>query len=139
LGNRRKAREFALQVLYEIDVAGEDPGEAFGLFWDNFDTIKEARDFSELLVGGVVAHKAEIDGLIEKFSENWSLGRMATVDRNILRAAVYELLYLDDIPPNVTINEAIDIGKKFSSENSGAFINGILDRISVYIREKSRH
>ncbi len=139
MGNRRKAREFALQVLYQIDLAGTDSEDAFDLFWRNFDTVDEAREFSHGLMNGVVSNIDEIDGLIEKFSENWSLGRMAMVDRNILRTAVYELLYMEDIPPNVTINEAIDIGKKFSSENSGAFINGILDRISVYLKEKNRH
>ena len=126
---RRKAREVALQVLYAMDVLNIDAVEAIKLFWCNFEAPEESRKFSTLLVEGSWINREEIDTLIGSCSENWSLVRMSRVDRNILRMAVYELLYCPDIPPKVTLNEAIDIGKMYGSENSGSFINGILDAI----------
>jgi N utilization substance protein B len=91
---------------------------------------KEGEDpFREAIVQGVLDHCREIDRLIERYSENWSLERIASIDRTILRIAIFELLYREDIPPKVTLNEAVDLGKRFGSENSGGFINGILDRI----------
>jgi N utilization substance protein B len=102
---------------------------ALGLFWENFEALKGAMDFSERIVRGVDQHRDELDRIIEKYSSHWKIGRMAHVDRNILRIAVYELLYCNDIPPKVAINEAVDIGKKFGSEDSGAFINGVLDKV----------
>jgi N utilization substance protein B len=80
-------------------------------------------------VNGVIDEKDQIDALVERFSQNWKIHRMSCVDRNVMRIAVYELLYCDDIPPKVSINEAVDIGKKFGSQESGAFINGIMDSI----------
>lgn len=130
MGIRRRGRESALQVLYQIDVTHRDVGEALGLFWDNFTFDDEARSFCERLVRGVLERGDEINGLIERYAEHWKMSRMTKIDRNILRMAVYELLYCQDIPPKATINEAVDIGKKFGSEDSGAFINGILDRIN---------
>ena len=88
-------------------------------------------DFSARIIRGVEEHRGDLDRIIEKYSSHWKIDRMAHVDRNILRIAVYELLYCDDIPPKVAINEAIDIGKKFGSEDSGAFINGVLDKIKA--------
>jgi N utilization substance protein B len=126
---RRKAREIALQVLYEIDVLNIDVNEAVRLFWNNFDAPEESRKFSTLLIEGTWDKRDQIDILISSCSENWSLARMSRVDRNILRMAVYELLHCPDIPPKVTLNEAIDLGKVYGSENSGSFINGILDAI----------
>jgi len=133
LGIRRQGRESALQVLYQIDVTHREVREALNLFWNNFSFDEEARSFCELLVWGVAERGEAINGLIEQHAEHWKMSRMTTIDRNILRMAVYELLYCDDIPPKVTINEAVDIGKKFGSEESGAFINGILDRISQHL------
>ena len=129
MGIRRRGREFALQVLYQIDATHREVGKALDLFWDNFASDEEARCFCERLVRGVVEHSNEINRLVERHAEHWKMSRMTQIDRNILRMAVYELLYCQDIPPKVTINEAVDIGKKFGSEDSGAFINGILDRI----------
>jgi N utilization substance protein B len=131
---RRKAREIALQVLYQIDVLNIDAGEAVGLFWSHFSAPEEARQYSTELVEGTCGHREEIDRLISSCSENWSLERMARVDRNILRLAVYELLYCRHVPPKVTLNEAIDLGKDYGSENSGSFINGILDALYTKIR-----
>jgi N utilization substance protein B len=134
LGIRRRGREFALQVLYQIDVTHREVGEALNLLWDNFASDEEATDFCERLVRGVVEHSDEINRLIEKYAEHWKISRMNQIDRNVLRIAVYELLYCNDIPPKVTMNEAIDIGKKFGSEESGAFINGVLDGIRQHLR-----
>ena len=131
---RRKAREIALQVLYQIDVLNIDAGEAVDLFWSNFSGAEEARKYSTELVEGTCRHREEIDRLICGCSENWSLERMARVDRNILRLAIYELLYCRNVPPKVTLNEAIDLGKDYGSENSGSFINGILDALYAKIR-----
>ena len=132
---RRKAREIALQVLYQIDVLRIEPREAIELFWVHFNAPAEARGFATELVGGTWAHREEIDQLISTCSENWSLERMARVDRNILRLAVYELLHGQGIPPKVALNEAIDLGKEFGSENSGSFVNGILDALYTKLRK----
>ena len=90
---------------------------------------KKSRPFLIKLVTGVLGTKGRIDALVERFSQNWQISRMSCVDRNVMRIAVYEMLYCDDIPPKVSINEAIDIGKKFGTQESGAFINGIMDSI----------
>ena len=103
--------------------------EVLNLFWNNFEVLKGARNFSERIIRGIEQHQEDLDRIIEQYSSNWKIDRMAHVDRNILRIAVYELLYCDDIPPKVAINEAIDIGKKYGSEDSGAFINGVLDKV----------
>lgn len=131
MGGRRKSRELALQVLYQIDMSCENARDALDLFWQNFESVEGSREFSEKLVEGVWQHMNQINSIIEKYSENWRLKRISRVDRNILRLAVFELLYCHDIPSKVTINEAIDLGKKFGSEKSGSFINGILDSVSV--------
>jgi len=106
------------------------------LYCDNFSISKEILPFFLKLVNGVAHTRSEIDSIIERFSSNWKISRMSCVDRNIMRIAVYELLFCHDIPPKVSINEAIDIGKKFGTEESGAFINGILDSISIAIKGK---
>lgn len=127
MGHRRKAREIALQVLYQIDVTGVDADEAIQLFQDNFGMAEETIEFSTQLIHCTLDHLKDIDELIKSCSQHWSLERMSKVDRNILRTSVAEFLYFDDIPPKVTLNEAIDIGKNYGSDNSGSFINGILD------------
>jgi N utilization substance protein B len=129
---RRKAREAAVQILYGLDVQERDPWEALEHYWQHFDRSElpgEAREFAANLVIGTWERRAELDGLIESCSEHWSLPRMSKVDKAILRMAVYELHFCPDIPPKVALNEAIDLGKLFGSENSGAFINGILDAL----------
>ncbi len=133
---RRKAREVTLQVLYELDVLGIGIQEAIDRFWANFEAPEEARKFSSFLIEGTWNNREEIDGLIGGSSENWTMARMSRVDKSILRMAVYELLYCHDIPPKVTLNEAIDLGKVYGSENSGAFINGILDALYGKLRKK---
>ena len=118
-----------IQVLFHLEFSGDDPAIAFDLICNDFGAPKDVKPFSKELILGVCVHLKELDGLIGKASKNWRLERIARVDRSILRLAVYELLYRDDIPPRVSINEAVDLGKKFGTEESGAFINGILDKI----------
>lgn len=134
---RRKAREIALQVLYGLNFVNVDVQEALDLFWGNFVAPKAAKEFAAFLVQGICEHKEELDKLIAGCSDNWSLGRMSRVDINILRLAVFEFLYCDDIPPKVTLNEAVDLGKTFGSENSGSFINGILDALNLQLNNKN--
>jgi N utilization substance protein B len=133
---RRKAREVTLQVLYALDVQEMGLQEAINLFWNNFDAPEEARKFALSLISGTWEHREQIDGLISGSSENWAISRMSRVDKSILRMAVYELMFCQDIPPKVTLNEAIDLGKVYGSENSGAFINGILDALYGKLRGK---
>ena len=127
---RTKARERALQALYQIDVAAEGIDEALARFWKSFEPVeREVMTLAESLVRGVAQHRRAIDEEIERVSSNWRLDRMAKVDRNVLRLATYELLRTD-VPVKVAINEAIELGKKYGSESTGAFVNGVLDRIA---------
>jgi N utilization substance protein B len=131
VGRRRKARILALQALYQVDLAQVDTEEALALLSRDSEIPEDVQSFAEVLAKGVSRRVEEIDRLIRTTSDNWRLERMALVDRNILRLAVYELLCHPEIPERVTINEAIELGKLFSSEESGAFINGILDQIRI--------
>ncbi|MGI9569251.1 MAG: transcription antitermination factor NusB [Desulfobulbia bacterium] len=136
MGNRRKSRELAMQALFYMDLNQNDSDELLERFCLNFTFSKKARPFFLKLIKGVIQAKPEIDSIIETYSDNWKINRMACVDRNIMRIAVYELLYCQDIPSKVSINEAIDVGKKFGTEESGAFINGILDSILIALKKK---
>jgi N utilization substance protein B len=129
LGKRRRSRELALQVLYQLDITKQDAIKAIAQSRDHFSEKEERDGFAERIVLGVLEHGQEIDRLIEQYSENWRLDRMSMIDRNILRMALFELLYCEDIPPKVTLDEAIELGKRYGSGDSGSFINGILDRI----------
>jgi transcription antitermination factor NusB len=122
MGSRRKARECAVQILYQMDVSGQTAAEALAAYWQSFEHAEELAEFTGDLVHGVGARLAEVDRLIQDSSRHWKIERMARVDRNILRLAVYELLYHPEIPKRVTLNEAIEIGKRFGSEDSSAFI-----------------
>lgn len=133
---RRKAREVALQVLYSLNFVSLDVDKALELFWGNFVAPKSAKEFAATLVEGTWHHREELDALIAGCSDNWSLGRMSKVDISILRMAVFEFLYCEDIPSKVSINEAVDLGKTFGSENSGSFINGVLDALNLKISKK---
>jgi N utilization substance protein B len=165
MGIRHEAREWALQFLFQSEFnRAESLDEGFKLFWQHQDaeappppaagkeapapsdsavrdarTRAKARGFAEELARGVIAHHAAIDPLISKHAENWEIDRMGTVDRNAMRIAVYEMLYRDDIPPVVSINEAVDLAKAFSSIESGKFVNGILDRIRKGIDRPARN
>ena len=129
MGRRRQARELALQALYFLDARAGDPQEAMALFHRNFTPPRKARDFMDRLVQGVTARREAIDAIIERYSEHWKVFRMPRVDRNVIRMAVFEMFWQADIPFSVSINEAIDLGKQYGTDDSGAFINGILDRI----------
>jgi N utilization substance protein B len=138
MGNRRRSRELALQAFFDIEMSMDDSDERIELFCRNFSPSEKVLPFFFKLVKGVIETRSEIDLLIERYSDNWKISRMSKVDRNIIRMAVYELLRCDDIPSKVTINEAIDIGKKFGTEESGAFINGILDSIRMDIEKQAK-
>ena len=127
---RTLARESALKILYAIDITKESPDKCINNFWLSQDKIEiEVKDFADNLVLGVCRNIEKIDKLISEHATNWELGRMAVIDRNILRFGTYELIFVEDIPPKVAINEAIDIAKKYGDKDSGKFVNGILDKI----------
>ena len=127
---RRRAREAALRVLYQMDMKGRISREEIDAGLNGLRLGGEALSYSRRLLEGVTEGLEEIDPLIEKSSEHWTLERMAVVDRNILRMAVYELLHCPDTPFKVVIDEAVELAKRYGSETSGAFINGILDRLA---------
>lgn len=137
-GTRRKARELALQVLYQMEITGDPSPTGPESFWGHFPSRPAARDYAQRLVAGAVEHRAEIDGLIEEAVENWKLGRLSKVDLVILRLATYELLFCPDVPLNVSIDEAIEIGDRYGSDDSSAFINGVLDRVAHGLKESER-
>jgi transcription antitermination factor NusB len=139
MGRRRKAREVALQFLYQLDQHGDldHPAAHEAEFWARHPVDDETRAFATALVHGATSRHAEVDALITQYAENWDLDRMAVVDRNILRLSVYELLDHPTVPPKVAINEAIEIAKKFGTRESGRFINGILDRVHKELRAAS--
>jgi N utilization substance protein B len=138
VGRRRKAREVALQFLYQLDLSGETgPAASEDEFWSRHPVDPGARLFADELVRGTKENQAKIDALIAQFTEHWDLDRMAVVDRNILREAVYELLWHPEVPAKVAINEAIEIAKKFGTAESSRFINGVLDRIARELRPVS--
>jgi transcription antitermination factor NusB len=129
---RTKAREYALQALYIMDLTGDKPESAIENFWSSQldkELDDEVKDFTNSIVNGVALHLETVDERISKYAANWQLKRMAVVDRNILRMAAFELLYCDDIPPKVSINEAVNLAKKFSGLEAGKFVNGILDKV----------
>jgi N utilization substance protein B len=128
---RTHAREIALKILYSSDITKESLANSAARFWENeAEEEEDVREFADYLVQGVAAHRDEVDRTISKCAENWEMERMATVDRNILRVACFELMFAEGIPPKVAINEAIDIAKKYGDKDSGKFVNGILDRIN---------
>ena len=135
MGTRRRARELAMQALFYMDTQQNGSPKMLERFCENFNLPQKAQPFFLKLVNGVLAAKPQIDALIERYSKNWKVQRMSCVDRNVIRVAVFEILYCPDIPPKVSINEAIDIAKKFGTGESGAFINGIVDRIRTAVEK----
>lgn len=136
MGKRRRSREFALQVLYQFEILKQDPNKVLSTAKEHFLSKESDYEFSERIVLGIQKYINEIDLLIKRYSKHWRLDRMTIIDRNILRMALFELLYCEDIPPKVTLNEAINLGKKYGTEDSGSFINGILDRIQKEVIRK---
>ncbi len=137
MGLRREGRENAVQALYAIELSPSPPREAIALFWETERFKSAARAFAGELLTGILEHRDEIDAQISAKSPNWSLTRMAKIDLAIIRLAAYELIFRGDIPKNVTINEAIEIAKKFGTEDSPAFVNGILDEIARSLPDKA--
>jgi N utilization substance protein B len=129
--NRRKARELTLQILYQMDIRGTPVEEALKVAFSRYRFRPEVKEFAERLIRGTSQLLLLIDFLIKKYAKNWSLERMATVDRNILRFTIYELLFLENVPPIVSINEAVEIAKRYGTIDSGKFVNGILDKIRL--------
>ncbi|MBN1959623.1 MAG: transcription antitermination factor NusB [Deltaproteobacteria bacterium] len=135
---RRRGRECALQILYQMDVNRElenngqkvNVDKAINYFWQSFENVdEEDRNFAECLIRGVTANLHDLDEAIAKVSQNWRVARMGKVDRCLIRVAAYEILYCPDIPRVVSINEAVEIAKRFSGKESAAFVNGILDQV----------
>ena len=143
---RTRSREFALQLLYELDIAPSETADVLDDFWKDRTDLAltspekmaleedkkepEVRDYTEKLVRGTLENKVSIDAMIERYAENWEIQRMACVDRNILRLATYEILHIDEIPVKVAINEAVELAKRYGEQDSSKFVNGILDRIA---------
>jgi len=139
MATRREAREWALQILFQLDLnPADDINIVFTRFWADQQRDESMHNFAETLVSGVRTNLQEIDTLVKKYAEHWHIDRMAAVDRNVLRMAVYEMMYCRDIPPVVSINEAVDLAKYFGNKESGRFVNGILDRIRKDIDRPAR-
>lgn len=129
---RTQAREFALQILYRMDITGDADSISLADFWatqTQEDIAEELKDFTTELVKGVTDHLGAIDQKISQYAANWQLKRMAVIDRNILRLSCCELIFRNDIPPKVSINEAVELAKKYSGIEAGKFVNAILDKI----------
>ncbi len=136
MGQRRKARELTLQILFQLEFHDSDLKKEKEKYWKQRKFSPGIRDYSDWLVDGILSNKKKVDEMIESASIHWRLPRMNIVDRNILRMAVYELLYEKNVPQAVVINEAIEIAKKYSTDNAATFINGILDRIRKDLEKK---
>ncbi len=130
MGARRRGREAALQMLYGMDAAGWRTEDAIRSYWTHLGGTAEGREFADTLVRGVAESRERLDETIRGVSHHWRLERMTRVDRNILRMATFELMSLPDVPRRVTLNEAIELAKRFGSEGSARFVNGVLDRIA---------
>jgi len=131
--SRSRCREWALQFLYQAEFSGQRRPEAVARFWSHFQNEGASPAYLQELVAGVDSHLDELDAFIVRFSEHWRLERMTVVDRNLLRLAIYELLYQPRIPPKVVINEAVELAKRYGSEASGGFVNGILDQVRLAV------
>lgn len=128
MGTRHQARERALQILFQHDIHGK-AGVKLDEFWKEYTTTDEAKAFAEQLVKGVLEHKKDLDALLGTYATNWKVSRMPIVDRNILRAGLFEFLWMDEVPAKVTMDEAIELAKSFGDEEASKFVNGILDKV----------
>ncbi|NCO23574.1 MAG: transcription antitermination factor NusB [Candidatus Infernicultor aquiphilus] len=130
MGGRRLSRELALKVLFQIDLVNTNMEEALKYNFESNELPEEVKEFTIILVRGVISNLAEIDKEIKSYTNNWSLERITNIDRNILRIAIYEILYIDNIPKSVSINEAVELAKKYSTKSSFSFVNGVLGKIN---------
>ena len=133
---RRKGRELALQVLYQLDMSGESSEQALRSFADSFEHTPGAREFGEALVRGVLDQREQIDASIAEASEHWRLERLSRIDANVIRIAVYEMTTPPGLPPQIAINEAIEVARKFGTTDSAAFVNGVLDAVGKRLQAK---
>ena len=138
MGKRRRAREAAVQFHFWRDLQGGAAPERLDDFWEFCPVKSTVREFAQPLIEGMIAHLPEIDDRIRRYSENFDFNRISAVDRNIMRLAIYEMLFRDDIPPVVSINEAIELAKTFGGAESGRFVNGILDRVRKDLTRPAR-
>jgi len=138
MGARREGREAAVQFLYQRDLNAGTNADTVDEFWELRPATKKVRDFGMAIAEGVLSHQADIDEHIRAAASNYDLHRIAAVDRNILRIAIFEMLFCPEVPPVVSINEAIEIAKRFGSEESGRFVNGVLDRIRGELNRSAR-
>ena len=129
MGKRRLSREFVIQFLYLTEMNEGEIQNQLQLFWENNPAAEDVQLFTEVILKDVFDNKEQIDVRLEKYSDNWTLSRMTVIDRNLLRMAASEILYSKTVPPKVAIDEAVEIAKRFGSEDSAHFINGILDRV----------
>lgn len=136
VGARRRGRELAVQALYQMELTGDETAASSETMWRHFSEPETARAFAGELLEGVVAQRQQIDGLISASCQHWRLGRLSNVDRAILRVGTYELLRHPEVPTSVVIDEAIEIAKRFGSEESGMFVNGVLDQIATAVGAK---
>ena len=140
MGKRREGREAAVQLLFHWDMNVRQPLEEADLngFWQLRTANQATKEFATRVAAGVIAEQVAIDEKISRYTANYELKRISAVDRNILRVAIYEMLFCNDVPPIVAINEAIDIAKKFGTEESGKFVNGVLDRVKLDLNRPLR-
>jgi len=138
LASRREGRELAVQALYQLEVTGDESGAALTHFWRQFSTSDSARDFAMTLVEGVRRERRRIDALLAEAAEHWRVSRLSKVDASVLRVAIYELLSCPDVPTRVSIDEAIEIARRFGTADSAAFVNGVLDRVAEDLGVKGR-
>jgi N utilization substance protein B len=136
MGTRRKGRELALQALYQMELTGDDASGSMAELWRHFSEPAVAQAFAAELVHGVLEQRPRIDALITASSEHWRLGRLSQIDRNVLRVATYELLCRRDVPTSVVIDEAIEIARRFGSDDSPVFVNGVLDQVAATLGVK---
>ncbi len=129
MGNRRRSRELAMQVLFHLEFSPDDPEDAFELVCESFESPHEIRPYAKVLVMGVCLKRPYLDQIIGEASENWRIQRMARVDRTVLRLSVYEMLFVKEVPAKVAIDEALEIAKKYGGSESGRFVNGVLDNV----------
>jgi N utilization substance protein B len=129
MGQRRKARECALQILFQLEFNSGDPRTLLRVYWEHQKAPREVSEYGTWIVERILAHGEDVDRAIQSASKNWRLARMAVVDRNVLRIAVAELLYEKTLAPAIVMNEAIEIAKRFSGEESAVFVNGVLDAV----------
>lgn len=135
MGRRRKAREDTLRILFRLEFENKQIEKTLDQYWKSKKASEEIKEYSTWLVNGIISDQAKIDNIIQQVSEHWRISRMALVDRNILRMAVFELLYEEKIAPAIVINEAIEIAKKYSGEEAATFVNGILDAVRKDLKD----